>query len=238
MGNRRTLLAAVSVVLALLAGVGVYVYVAGADDRATAAVQTVEAFVAVRDIPKGTTGDAALSSGLIATERVLRGSVPGAAVTDATALDGMVAAAEISAKQFITTASFVAPSDAGGSSLAASIGGRDLVAVTVAFDAARSLAGQIAPGDRVDLIAVREAASTYLLKGVKILAVGLETAATATGGNGQPSASAAATGLVTFEVTSDQALAIVAESRTDSLHMTLNSLGGTATNTAATAATP
>ena len=238
MGNRRTLSAAVSVVLALAAGVGVYVYVAGADDRAASSVRTVEAFVAVGDIPKGTTGASALASGLIAPARALRGSVPAAAVTDATVLDGKVAASEISAKQFITSASFVAPSDAGGSSLAASIGGRDLVAVTVAFDAARSLAGQIAPGDRVDLIAVREAASSYLLKGVKILAVGVETAATASGGDGQPSASAASTGLVTFEVTPDQALAIVAESRTDSLHMTLQSLGGAASATATSASTP
>ena len=233
MGSRRTLLAGVSVVLALLAGVGVYTYVAGADDRAAGQVRTVEAFVAVRDIPKGTTGATALASGLIAPARALSGSVPRAAVTDASDLDGRVAAADISAKQFITSASFVAPSDAGGSSLAASIGGRDLVAVTVAFDAAQSLAGQIAPGDRVDLVAAREAGSSFLLRNVKILAVGTETAATAGGGSGAPSAAAVATGLVTFEVAPDEALAIVAESRADTLHMLLHSLSGAATATSA-----
>ena len=238
MGKSRTLLAVVAVVLALAAGMGVYAYVAGADDRAASRVQTVEAFVAVGDIPKGTTGASALQDGLIAPARVLRGSVPGAAVTDATVLDGKVAASEISAKQFITAASFVAPSDAGGSSLAASIGGKELVAVTVAFDAARSLAGQIAPGDRVDLIAARESGSSYLMHGVKILAVGTETAATATGGQGQPSATAASTGLVTFEVTPDAALAIVAESRADTLYMTLQSLSGAANATSTAVTTP
>ncbi len=221
MGNRRTLLAAAAILLAAVAGLGVYFYVSGADNRAESKVQTVEAFVAVRDIPKGTTGSAALAEGLIAPARTLRGSVPPAAVTDSSLLQGKVAASTIQARQFITDSSFVAPAQGGGGSLAAAIGSKELVAVTVSVDAARAVANQIAPGDRVDLI---DGEGAYLLRSVKILSIGQETAATAAGGNGQPSASAAASGLITFEVTPDQALEIVAANRNGGLYLTLQPL--------------
>ncbi|MFA5883713.1 MAG: Flp pilus assembly protein CpaB [Acidimicrobiia bacterium] len=223
MGNRRTLLAAAAILLAAAAGLGVYFYVSGADNRAESKVQTVEAFIAVRDIPKGTTGSAALSQGLIAPARTLRGSVPPAAVTDSSLLDGTVAAATIQARQFITDSSFVAPAQGGGGSLAASIGSKDLVAVTIGFDAARAVANQIAPGDKVDLI-TGGAEGSYLFRGVKVLAIGTETAATAAGGNGQPSSTAAASGLITFEVTPDQALEIVNASRGGGIYLTLQPL--------------
>ena len=218
MGNRRTLLAAAAILLAVAAGMGVYFYVSGADKRAENKVQTVEAFVAVRDIPKGTSGSTALSEGLITAARVLRGSVPTAAVTNTDDLSGKVAASTIQAKQYITDASFVSPSEGGGGTLAASIGDPTLVAVTIAFDSSRAVANQIAPGDRVDMI---DGKGTYLMRAVKVLAIGSETAATATGGNGQPSSGAASSGLITFEVSPDQALTIVNASREGGLYLTL-----------------
>lgn len=221
MGNRRTLLAAAAILLAAVAGLGVYFYVSGADDRAQNKIQTVNAYVAVRDIPKGTPGSVAIAQGLIAPARTLRGSVPPAAVTDSSTLDGKIAVATIQARQFITDASFVAPAEGGGGSLAAAIGSKELVAVTISFDAARAVANQIAPGDRVDLIT---SDGDYLYRGVKILAIGQETAATAGGGNGQPSPTASASGLVTFEVTPDQALAIVKSNKSGGLYMTLQPL--------------
>jgi Flp pilus assembly protein CpaB len=217
-GNRRTLLAAAAILLAAAAGMGVYFYVSGADKRAEDKVQTVEAFVAVRDIPKGTSGSSAIADGLIAPSRVLRGSVPEAAVTDSSLLEGKVAAATIQAKQFITEASFLSPAEGGGGSLAASIGDPTYVAVTISFDAPRSVANQIAPGDRVDMI---DRNGTYLLHAVKVLAIGSETAATAAGGNGQPSPTAAGSGLITFEVTPEQALTIVRANSEGGLTLTL-----------------
>ena len=88
MGNRRTLLAAAAILLAAAAGMGVYFYVSGADKRAEDKVQTVEAFVAVRDIAKGMSGTEALANGSISSARVLKGSVPAAAVVDTSALEG------------------------------------------------------------------------------------------------------------------------------------------------------
>lgn len=237
MGNRRTLLAAAAILLALAAGMGVYFYVSGADSRAEDKVETVQAYVAVRDIPKGTTGSSAISQGLIAPARTLRGSVPPSAVTDSSVLDGKVAAATIQARQFITDASFVAPAEGGGGSLAASIGDKGSVAVTISFDAARAVANQIAPGDRVDLIAGGENGQ-YLFRGVKVLAVGTETSATAAGGNGQPSATATESGLITFEVTPDQALQIVNAGREGGIYLTLQPLSASSASGSGGGAVP
>ena len=57
-------------------------------------------------------------------------------------------------------------------SLAAAIGNSGQVAVTVSVDPERGVAGQIAPGDRVDILVVNEGAANYILNDVKVLAVG------------------------------------------------------------------
>ena len=226
MGNRRTLIAAAAIVLAAVAGLLVYFYVSGADQRAEDKVQLVQAFVATSDIPKGTSGDQAVADGMINIERVLRGSVPDSAVTDSSLLKGKVAAATISARQFITDSSFVAPAEGGGGSLAAAIGSRDMVAVTVSVDAERGVANQIAPGDRVDILVVNGGLPSYILRDVKVLAVGQETAASTGGGGGQPSASAASSGLITFELSPDDAAQVVAANQGGGVYLTLKPISG------------
>jgi Flp pilus assembly protein CpaB len=225
-GNRRTLIAGAAIVLAAIAGVMVFFYVSAADNRAQEQVDLVQAFVAVDDIPKGTTGDAALSDGLIRAKEVLRGSVPPAAVTDSSRLGGKVAASTIQSRQFITEASFVAPAEGGGGSLATAIAGKDLVAVTISVDAERGVANQIAPGDRVDIAVVSDVGADYILSDVKVLSVGQETAASASGGNGQPSAVAAGSGLITFELSPADALRVVSANKSGTLYLTLRPIAG------------
>ena len=235
MANRRSLLAAAAIILAVAAGLGVFLYVSGADQRAQDKVEVVDAYVATQDIPKGMTGDAALTDGLLTPAKVLRGSIPPSAVTDSASLKGKVAASTIAQKQFITEQSFVSPSEGGGGSLAAAIGTKGLVAVTISVDAERGVANQIAPGDKVDLISITDNGASYLLQDVKVLAVGQETAATATGGNGQPSVVAASSGLITFEVSPDDALRVVAENKAGTLYLTLKPLSGAASSGSGTA---
>jgi Flp pilus assembly protein CpaB len=231
-GNRRTLIAAAAIVLAAAAGFGVYFYVSGADSRAQDRVELVEAFIAARDIPKGMTGDTALSEGLIVPSRVLRGSVPPAAVTDSSLLNGKVAAATIEAKQFITAQSFVEPAEGGGGSLASSIGSSDKVAVTISVDAERGVANSIAPGDRVDILVVDNGGASVLLEKVKVLAVGQETALSAGGVNGQPSPTAATSGLITFELRPEDALAVVNANKNGTVYLTLRPLAASASGDA------
>jgi Flp pilus assembly protein CpaB len=225
-GNRRTLIAAAAIVLAAAAGLLVYFYVSAADKRAEDRVDLVQAFVAKGDIPKGTSGERAVADGLIEADEVLRGSVPPSAVTDSSLLDGKVAASTISARQFITEDSFVAPAEGGGGSLAAAIGGRDRVAVTISVDAERGVANQIAPGDKVDILVVNEGSAGYILRDVKVLAVGQETAASAAGADGQPSDTAAKSGLITFELSPDDAAQVVSANRSGTLYLTLKPITG------------
>lgn len=234
MGNRRTFIAGAAVLLAVLAGLLVYFYASAADSRAADDVALVEAFVAASEIPKGTTGGDALQEGLIRPARVLRGSVPPAAVLDSGDLDGKVAAAAIDTGQFITAASFVAPSEGGGGTLASSIAAPGLVAVTVSVDAERGVANQIAPGDRVDIAVVGEGVAEYILSDVKVLAVGQETSASATGPEGEASLTASSTGLITFELTAADALRVVAANESGSLYLTLRSIASGGSGAAAT----
>lgn len=227
MGNRRTLIAAAAVILAAVAGIGVYFYVSSADQRAQRNVSVVEAFVAAQQIPKGMSGDSAISNGLISTARVLRGSIPPDAVTDTSTLKGKVAAATLTAKQFITSSTFVAPAQGGGGSLAAAISSKDLVAVTVNVDAAHGVANSIAPGDHVDLAVVTDAGAQYLLQDVPVLAVGSQIPGTqATGATPQNSSGS---GLITFQVSPPDALRVVAADKAGSLYLTLHSLASSST---------
>ena len=69
-------MAAAAIVLALVAGIGVYMYASGADKRAEDKASFVSAYVANADIAKGTTGDELVQAGLVSQEKVAKGSVP------------------------------------------------------------------------------------------------------------------------------------------------------------------
>ena len=75
MSNRRTLMAAAAIVLALVAGIGVYMYASGADKRAQDNASFVSAYVANADIAKGTTGAEVLQAGLVDTGEGRQGFV-------------------------------------------------------------------------------------------------------------------------------------------------------------------
>ena len=208
-------MAAAAIVLAAVAGIGVYVYASNADQRAQENASFVNALVASSDIAKGTTGQEALQAGLVKMERVAKSSVPPSIITDVDALDGKVAASRIDTKQFITSQTFVSAEDGVGGAFAQAIANQDLVAVTVNVDAERGVANAIEPGDHVDIATSTvdengNAASNYLLQNVKVLAVGTATvqpqATTADPAQTQPTTQ---TGLLTFEVTSQDALRVI-----------------------------
>src|SRR5262245_23646655 len=144
-------MAAAAIVLALVAGIGVYVYAAGADKRAAENAGFVDALVATSDIAKGTTGQAVLQAGLIEKSKVARSSVPPSIITDPNSLIGKVTASRVDMKQFITAQTFVSSTDSTGGAFATALDRQNLVAVTVSVDAQRGVANQIAPGDHVNI---------------------------------------------------------------------------------------
>jgi pilus assembly protein CpaB len=214
-------MAAAAIVLALVAGIGVYMYAAGADQRAQENASFVDAFVTNSDIAKGTTGNEIIQAGLVSKERVAKSSVPPSIISDMNDLVGKVAAGPMNAKQFVTASAFVSEEDGLGSAFANQIKSEDLVAVTVTVDADRGVANQIAPGDHVNIAAKGEPTAEgeegsygYILQHVKVLAVGASTAAQQAAvapPSDDPAAPAAPTnsGVLTFEVTKDQALQVI-----------------------------
>jgi Flp pilus assembly protein CpaB len=240
-------MAAAAIVLAAVAGIGVYMYASNADKRAQDNAHFVEALVATSDIAKGTTGREALQAGLIAREKVSRASIPPSIVTDVNTLLNKVTASRIDTKQFITAQSFVSAEDGIGGNFANAIGKQDLVAVSVLVDSERGVANQIAPGDHVDIATSTtdesgNKAIDYLLRDVKVLAVGTATVQQA---NALAQASSAAvapaaapgSGLLTFEVSAEDALQVIAANTGESkmylvlLPPKLGSSGGGSTAT-------
>ena len=211
-------MAAAAIVLALVAGIGVYMYASGADKRAQDNASFVDALVANSDIAKGTTGAEVIQAGLVSTEKVARGSLPASIVTNLDDLTDRIAAGPVNAKQFITEGTWVSAENGVGGVFSQSIAAEDLVAVTVTVDADHGVANQIAPGDHVNIATTTtdadgNAQTAYLMNSVKVLAVGASTvqqapisAEPAADGSTPPQTS----GVLTFEVTQADALRVIA----------------------------
>ncbi len=215
MSNRRTLMAAAAIVLALVAGIGVYMYASGADKRAQDNASFVDALVANSDIAKGTTGAEVIQAGLITQEKVAKGSLPPSVVTNINDLADRVAAGPINAKQFITQAAWTSATEGVGSVFSQSIATKDLVAVTVTVDADHGVANQIAPGDHVNIATTTtdsngNATTSYLMNSVKVLAVGSSTVQQSTTAAADGTPPPPPSGVLTFEVTQADALRVIA----------------------------
>jgi pilus assembly protein CpaB len=228
--NRRTLMAAAAIVLALVAGIGVYLYASGADKRAQENASFVDALVANSDIAKGTTGSEVIQAGLVTKEKVAKGSVPTSIITNVNDLTDLVAAGPVSAKQFITSGTWVSAANGVGGVFSQSIAAENLVAVTVTVDADHGVANQIAPGDHVNIATTTtdadgNAQTSYLMNNVKVLAVGSSTVQQAPAAS-QPAADGSTppqtSGVLTFEVSQADALRVItANSGSSKLYLVL-----------------
>ena len=158
-----------------------------------------------------------MQAGLIGKEKVARSSVPASVITSENDLADKVAASRIDTKQFITAQTFVSSDEGVGGAFAQAIATPNLVAVTVNMDVERGVANAIEPGDHVDIAqtTTREGGTPtteYIMRNVKVLAVGVATvpqsqaAPTAEGGTPAP---VVQSGLLTFEVTSEDALRVI-----------------------------
>jgi Flp pilus assembly protein CpaB len=235
-------MAAAAIILAAMAGIGVYLYASKADDRAAQNAQFVDALVATSDIAEGTTGAEALQAGLVEVAKVSRGSVPPSIVTDPNSLADKVAVAQIDSKQFITGQTFIKPEEgAGGGSFAAAIARKDLVAVSISVDQERGVANQIAAGDHVDIAITRGASNpdgtsstsaSFLLTKVKVLAVGAATVQQQqTAGGAAPPVQLS--GLLTFEVSPEEALQLISAKSDGGFYLVLLPPGADASETSA-----
>ncbi len=156
MNSRRTVILIVSVVVAALAAVGLFNYVQNAESSAGEEAATVEIWVAVQPIPKGTPIETAIENGLIGvTETAQRHRPPTAVIDPAVELAGLVAITDLPLNWPIETGSFVSPRivDTGITDRLEEDG---LVTVTVSVDQTKGAAYLIEPGDFVNVMVERD----------------------------------------------------------------------------------
>jgi pilus assembly protein CpaB len=194
--------------LAVLAGIAVYLYQSTADDRAAAGKSAVAVLVASTNIESGLTLDDAQARHLIAVEHFPRAALPSGVVLAKPSLDGLGSAVfhqSVAAGQLILSSNFEVPANEG--SLLVPDG---KVAITINLDDAARVAGYAAAGNRVGIYFGKNQSSEtrVLVPEVLILAVG------------NPSASLAPS-LITVAVTPADAARILVAERTGSLTLAL-----------------
>jgi Flp pilus assembly protein CpaB len=179
--------------LAALAAILVGIYIVSYRNSVTHGAGLVKVLVAGRDIPAGTDGATVASGGYIKTETVPRRAVAPGSIASAASLTSLVVAAPVYKGQQITLRQF-APAAQGG--IFANFSGNERV-VVIPGDQNQLLAGTLADGDHVDVVAttryhsgsLSRSASKVVLRNLLVLkAPGAPKAATVT--SGMPTASA------------------------------------------------
>ena len=143
---RRRILAAFAAILLLVVGSSVLLaYVAGADERALAGVQTVEVLVVDEAIAAGTAGNQL--TGLVRTELVPAKVALDGRVTDLTDLSGRVASVDLLAGEQLLASRFVSPDDLQAAGTVAVPAG--LQEISVLLEPQRVVGGRLAAGDTI-----------------------------------------------------------------------------------------
>lgn len=157
--SRRVLLAGSALALGIVAASGALLTIHHAEARANSKTTSVAVYVVARNVPPGTTGDAAITNGLVRPGSIPRQFLPPTAVADVNAIRGKVASATLAAGQIVVADEFVAPQAAATSANGVTIPAGE-VAVTITLDPSRAVAGLIVPGDKVDLMSIFAAPKT------------------------------------------------------------------------------
>ncbi|MBW6468711.1 MAG: Flp pilus assembly protein CpaB [Coriobacteriia bacterium] len=186
----RLVILVVAVVLGLIAAAMTGRYLASLERGVAAEDEPIEVLVAQEEIDRGMSAEEILEAGLVVRESIPRRYVAEGAVSSPASIEGQVLAEQLTAGEQVTQARFRFPSQAG---LAFSIPD-DFVAVTIANDAVKGVAGLVKPSDHVMVVVTLdpgpdgEAVTQVLLPRARVLAVGsavgTESSQPATGGGG------------------------------------------------------
>lgn len=170
MKTRRTLIIVVAVAVGLMASLASYGYLRGAEGRAYEGATLVRVFKVAKDVPKGFSGDNAVTDEYVRADEVPQEFRPGTALTDLNALRGKVAVTNLSANQVLVDGMFVDPRVAQVTAAQRIPAGQ--VAVTVSTDEIRGVAGLLVPGDKVNIMVAVEGAERVLYQNVNVLFIG------------------------------------------------------------------
>jgi Flp pilus assembly protein CpaB len=143
--RRGTIL--LSVIAAAVAGGLVLVYVNRYKQDLSASGAPVTVLVANANIPKGTSGDVIAAKGLYTAETLRKSQLKDGAFSDASSLQGEVTTQKILKDSQLTSAQF-----SNQPTLASSITGEQRI-ISLPFNAAQGLSGDLQVGDYVDVYA-------------------------------------------------------------------------------------
>lgn len=230
MNSRRTVIIAGALALALVAFLGNFYYLKGAQDRAYDNAKRVKVYVVKRDIAKGTQGSQAISQDAIKQSEIPQEFYPGKAVTDLNTIRSKVAINDLSAGQVLVDGQFVDESVAQVTFSQRVPAGQ--VAISVSVDQVHGVAGLLMPGDMVDVLAVKAGDNNktqvnVLYQNVNIIAIGTKAApqageVTSSSSSKSASTSTGDSGLITFAVPLDVAEHfVVATQQPYSIYLTL-----------------
>ena len=197
MGNRRTVILIVAVVVAIVAAGAIYGYLNSVQDRAYADAKLVKVYRVDKDVKKGVPGEQAIDQGVVKSSDIPQKYRPTTALTDINSIRGKVALNDLSAGQVVVDGMFVDPRVATVSFAQRIPAGQ--VAISVQVDQVRGVANFVVPGDQVNLLATAPDGERYLYQNVNVIAVGATPAP-------QPGETTASTtpvggsGLITFAV--------------------------------------
>lgn len=196
---KRAIAVSVAVLLAAVATFALVSYVRGVEAEVAEANESVQAYVAKDVIAQGTTGEDAVSSGLIVSEDIPRRLLAEGAVSSLDQISGRVASADVLPGEQIIAGRFVVPDDLSSELLNIP---ENRQAMSIEVDVPSGVSQFIQRGSRVSLIAElsvsngssdapaagqpaanqqQNVRSKYLLQNLEVLAVGQRLVTTTTG---------------------------------------------------------
>jgi len=200
MPAKRTIVIVVAIVVGLMAAGLVYDFLHNAQNNAYNGAKLSPAYVVSQQIPKGLSGNQAVSGGYFVKKDIPNDVRPATAITDLSVLSGTEAIAPYPVGQVLVSGMFLNPTQAAVSPSHLIPAGD--VAVTIAVDQVHGVAGLPVPGDKVNLLVTVNGSESFLLQNVPILAIGQTT----TGQTTQTTAPVGSGGgLFTFAVTPSDA---------------------------------
>jgi Flp pilus assembly protein CpaB len=154
-GSRRTLITIAALAVGGLAVFLIYGYVGSVKDEAFGEAERVKVFVVKQTVAKGTYGEEASASALIAEDEIPKRFWPENAIRSFDDIAGKVAVGDLAVNQVVTTDMFADPSTVQTtfSDRLEKINGEDQVAVSIQVDQVRGVAGLLQPGDFVNIMA-------------------------------------------------------------------------------------
>jgi pilus assembly protein CpaB len=247
--TRRILIGFLAIVLAAVGTGAVLAYAHGADRRALAGQQAVNAYIVRKDVPAGTTVSKAVDDGLIVRELVARKGVPEGALTQVdSGTEGLVATTELAPGQVVLKSVFgsqaavpgrlavptgkmavsVALDDASHVGSFLTVGSH--IAVFDTFNIQEKRAGLTPAGDHIQDQHIYARATRVLAPDLLVLAIDDTTVAPSgkNSSDGQnssdmqnASADSTTTALITLAVTQDQAQRLIHGARTGTMTFAL-----------------